>query len=400
MTRLRRRPYLLLIACGIWALVGCAPAAAPTPDRPPQTDATPTPLPPPDGWTPAAAPILLGGITGLRELGTLTVPEPPSTVFAHALSLDNTRLYGLNNDNLIGWDLLTGEGLFAVPREDATRLFVSPDRRRIYTVVASGLIRVYASDTGAPIENFRGIDTYNGVAAYDPLSGMLALGGSDGAVQVWDVPARAALATLRGTSAPITSLIFSPDAQAVLVADQNGTLMVWDITTRQIQTTADLARPIYALLYTPQGEFVLVDTPDGTLYLSTTDLSVIGGLAQAPNAGIFAFAGDSSILMHGGGSAPLTLWNTETGTLAATLPDAAAERVSAAASPDGTILFAGALGDGASLWNLSNVATGTVLRGALRVEDAEIREIVWTNDGYQVLFFSTRGPIRVWGIGG
>ncbi len=397
-----RRAYLityLLILCGIGVLAACAPAA-PTPDRPPQTDATPTALPTPGGWTPAAKPIILGGISGLRELGTLAVPEPPSTVFAHALTLDNTRLYGLNNDHLIGWDLLTGQRLFNAPREEAIRVFVSPDRRRVYTLSGIGLIRVYTSDTGEAVENFRGIDTYNGSAAYDPLNGILAIGGTDGAVQLWDMPARAGLAILRGTQSPITNLIFSPDGQTVLAADQNGTLITWDIATREMQTTADLSRPVNALLYTPDGDVILADTPDGTLALSIEDLSILGGLSEQPNAGIFAFAGSSSILMDGGGSAPLTLWNLATGVLAATLPDTAADRVSAAASPDGTLMFVGALGGGASLWNLSNVAEGTVLRGSLQVTDVEIREIIWTNDGYQVLFFSTRGPIRVWGIGG
>lgn len=392
------KPHLWLLFLLSMVLVGCAPAAPTQPDRPPENGATPTPLPTPEGWTRAAEPITLDRAVALRELGVLAMPEPPSTVFAHAIALDSSRVYGLNNNSLLGWDLLTGDVLFTVPREGATRVFVSPDRRRVYTLNPDGLIRVYASDNGAAIENFRTFETFNGVMAYDPLVGVLALGATDGAIQLWDMPARVSMGILRGASAPIMALSFHPDGLNLVSSDESGGLTVWNIETVQPVTTGSLPRPATALSYSPDGTLVVADTAEGAVRLDPQNLTVGGGLATTASTGLFTFAGDTAILMHGGGTTPLTLWNVLTGAQAATLPDTVAERVSAAASPDGALLMIGAMGDGASLWNLANISGGTILRGAFKVDDPTLRDLAWTPDGYQVLLFTTRGPIRVWGI--
>lgn len=390
--------HLLLAALLCLMLAACAPAAAP--DAPPAEGVTPTPLPTPGGWARATEPVSLTNAGRLRQLGTLTVPEPPSTVFAHALALDNTRLYGLNNDYLIGWDLLTGEQLFANPREGAVGVYASPDRRRVYTLGADGLIRVYNADDGAAVENFRGMVEFNGVAAYDPLGGFMALGGSDGAVQLWDLPSRTAVAMLRGTRAALSALAFSPDGFTLLTSDVNGTLTAWDTETYDSTGSLDLLIPVYRLLFSPSGEAVVVDTPQGTLVVAADGLTVVDSITTQPSAGVLTFVGDTEVLAHGGGELELTLWDTIQVSLAATLPGFTGERVSVAAPSDGQLLFTNVLGTGAGIWNLSNLADGSALRGALRIDDAQLREVAWTPDGFQLLFFTVRGPVVVWGVGG
>lgn len=391
-----RRIFILLMFL-LGSVTACAPTISPSPDRPPQEGVTPTPLPTPEAWVRTVAPIQISNIANVRQTGVLPVPEPPSTVFAYALALDNTRLYGLNNDNLLGWDLLTGELLFNVPREDAIQVYVSPDRQRIYTLTVGALIRVYTSDTGTAVENFRALDTFQSVVAYDPLGGFLALGGTDGVVQLWDVPNRASLGVLRGTSAAITALVMSPDGQTLLAADAEGNLTAWDFATLQLQSTGSTGQVVNRLLYPANQQAILADTPNGTLVIHPIDLNVVGGLSENPSSGLFAMVGQTNILMHGSASA-VTLWDVSAGRQVASLSDTATERVTAAASADGTLLMTAVLDTGISLWNISDVAAGTVLRGALRLEDRTLRDIIWTPDGYQILLFTTRGPIRVLGL--
>src|SRR5690606_4887849 len=98
---------LLLSACADTGL-----PVTPTPTTRPE----PTALPPLDAWTQAAAPITLDNVQQITQLGRLDAPEPPSTLFAHALSLDNAYLAGLHNDFLLVWDLVTGELILANDR--------------------------------------------------------------------------------------------------------------------------------------------------------------------------------------------------------------------------------------------------------------------------------------------
>ncbi|MCU0474600.1 MAG: hypothetical protein MUC99_00545 [Anaerolineae bacterium] len=391
-----RVPVLILLLAACALVAACAPAA-PQPDRPPEGGATPTPLPTPAGWVSPSEVVSLRTAARLRELGSLAVPEPPSTVFAHALPLDNSRLYGVNNTHLLGWDLQTGETLFAAPREEALDVFVSPDRLRLYTLTVSGFIRVYDATSGESVEAFRSLANPSGAVAYDRFTGLLAVGGRDGQIQVWDMPNRTALAQFGGVSSPIAALGFTQDGQALLGADQNGSLTLWDIASREVIASVDLLTPVYAVLPTEDGTRILADTFDGTLRLTLPDLSVDARLSPEGSGSVFSLLPSGAVLL-GNGLSDLAVWDIASGQLVGTLPQTTGERVSAALSPDGSLAFVSVLGQGATIWNVSNVLDGMVLRGTLRIDDAQFREVVWTDDGYQVLFFTTRGPVRVWGV--
>jgi WD40 repeat protein len=55
----------------------------------------------------------------------------------------------------------------------------------------------------------------------------LASGGADAKVKLWDVTTAQELATLRGHSATIWSLAFSPDGMTLATASQDSTIKLW-----------------------------------------------------------------------------------------------------------------------------------------------------------------------------
>jgi len=112
----------LLIGLLFVLMVGCsAPPPTPQPTLPEGRDGvqiTPT-VPAPD-FTEPSMPISAENINAIQYLGRLDAPGQPSTVFRYDISPDGTRLAGLNNDLLVGWDLLTGNVIFSTSRADAT----------------------------------------------------------------------------------------------------------------------------------------------------------------------------------------------------------------------------------------------------------------------------------------
>ncbi len=58
---------------------------------------------------------------------------------------------------------------------------------------------------------------------------MLAAGGSDGTVIVWDVNSATRLATLMHGAGPVYALAFSPTSTILVAAGERGIATVWEI---------------------------------------------------------------------------------------------------------------------------------------------------------------------------
>jgi WD40 repeat protein len=379
---------LLLSACA-----DVSPSVTPTPTSRPE----PTPLPPLENWTEATTPIALDNVQQITQLGRLDAPEPPSTLFAHALSLDNAYLAGLNNDFLIVWDLVTGEIIFGSERLGANVVLFGPDRQQIYTLTAAGDLRIYDLSTGDLLETLDAFEGYNGAWAYDPVGGWLALGSDEGSAQVWDMPAGAPVNVLEGPASPLASLAFDPEGTVLAVAHENGTVQIWDFALGEIAAASDLMTPVSQILFAPSGRAVVINTGDGVLVLSGSTAEVVYGLTGTPNTGVLAFFGETDTLMLGGADADITLWDTATGRRVAVLPETQGEHPSASAAPSGDMLMTSTR-TAASFWNLSGLGSGTVLRGNAPLPEMDVFDTVWTGDALQILLFEAIGPVRVLGI--
>ena len=380
---------LLLSSCA-----DAGPAVTPTPTTRPE----PTVLPPMDAWTQATTPITLGNVQQITQLGRLDAPEPPSTLFAYALSLDNAYLAALNNDFLLVWDLVTGDLVSGSERLGANVVLFGPDRQQVYTLTAGGDLRVYELASGDLVETLGVFDQYNGTWAYDTVGGWLALGSDAGSVQVWDLPTRAPVNLLEGPASPLAALAFNPDGTSLVAAHENGTVQLWDFAQGEIAASADLMTPVSELIFAPSGRSIVADTGDGVLVLNASTAQVVYGLTNTANAGVLAFFGQSDMLMMGGEASDITLWDTTSGQRVAVLPETQGERPSASDSPDADMLMTSTR-TAASFWNLSGLGSGTVLRGnAPLPPDMDIFRTVWTADGLQILLFEAIGPVRIMGI--
>jgi hypothetical protein len=108
----------------------------------------------------------LDNVENIEYLGRLDATGAPSTVFAYSVSPDSTRLAGLNNEQLLAWDLVSGALMFSTARGDAVQIFYAPDKTEIYTVDTEGMVSVYDAERGIFQNSFSGQTNYNGVAAF------------------------------------------------------------------------------------------------------------------------------------------------------------------------------------------------------------------------------------------
>jgi WD40 repeat protein len=398
MKRLSLIPLAILLL-----LAACQSQTAPTeqPTAPPgtfQPALRDQPTLPPPVWTEGGAQITVANAPQLAYLGRLDALGTPSTVFAYSFSPDGTRLAGLNNEQLIVWDLITGQIVFNTARLGATLVYFSPDKDRVYTLDAQGTIRLVDAETGAEQETLPGKPDFNAVTAFYADTGLLALGGLDGQVKVWDVGARQSLVTIEAHRLQITALAFSPDGERLATSSDDGALKIWNWRERQV--LAEAASPALRLAFSPDGAQIAAGEAERITLWNTADGTLQRTLTTGPGAvtDVMTYAPTAGLLLNGGAIPAMTLWDTVTGLLVNTLPGVGGDVTTAAFSPNGELLITATLGRDVSLWDVNSLRESTLTRADLNVGTRQILYADWSPDGFLLAFFDATGPIHLWGI--
>ena len=266
--------------------------------------------------------------------------------------------------------------------------------------------------------------------AYSPDGALLATGGWDRTVRLWDADTGAHLRSL-AHHGPVRTVAFSPDGKTLASGGDGSAVHLWSVnsdayepvvivwTTEKIRgqsvqqqsieepklmTNLPHESAVGLLAFSPDGKTLVTGAADNLVRLWDVETAEL--LKTFEGNGAAALSPDGKTLAAGGHDRSVLLRDIETEALTATLKGHTDDVLSLAFSPDGSLLASGGNDNAALLWEVdtgerleafagSNPSPKTVAWGVNK--DAVI-SLAFSPDGKTLATGSDGNAARLWNV--
>ncbi|KAH8705562.1 WD repeat protein [Talaromyces proteolyticus] len=197
-----------------------------------------------------------------------------------------------------------------------------------------------------------------GVSAvkFSPDRTMLASGGADGSLKVWDTYTGKLLHTFEGHLAGISTVAWSPDNETIATGSDDKTIRLWNALTGKAHPKAFSGHHnyVYSIAFSPKGNMLVSGSYDEAVFLwDVRSAKVMRSLPahSDPVAGV-DICHDGTLVVSCSSDGLIRIWDTMTGQCLRTLvhddnPPVMAVRF----SPNGKYVLAWTLDDCIRLWD-------------------------------------------------
>jgi WD40 repeat protein len=337
--------------------------------------------------------VLWDAATGKEEL---RLPDPGNRdlpLLSLAYSPDGRRIiagYGRFNERGVGhanlWDLTRRTRTYRISghRASVHSVAFSPDGREVALGSSEGLVEVCDVEASArPIRALRGSTDLVYAVAFSPDGQYLATGGLGRVIQLWDRATSQEIRPFFGHEGFVRALAFSPDSQWLLSASEDRSLRLWEVATgRPLATYHGHLSHTSCVAFSPDGQLAASGGQDHAVKLwlakRRPPLTFTGHDGKVCG---LEFLPDSQRLVSGAGDystrGRLQLWDATTGDVLepsfASCPGVQAVVL----RPDGRHLATGCMDGTVRVWDLG---TGRLV-WCQNGHATEVADVAYSPDG-------------------
>jgi WD40 repeat protein/serine/threonine protein kinase len=312
------------------------------------------------------------------------------------ISKDGTHIVTVGFDSTIRlWNVSTKKG--ALLQYGWGAPCFSSSGKKVY---ASGVaLRTWDVATGKEFDPLKGHTASLWSVAFSPDEKLLASASADHTAKLWDPIKGSELHTLKGPLGSVRRVVFSPDGKTLATAhdDALGTIKLWDAGTgRERRRLREHTDSVVAVAYSPDGKMLASASHDMTAKLWDVamgrELRTLRG--HTNHVYSVAFTPDGKLLATGGNDGTVRLWDAATGKEIRSLSGKSSLFV--AFSPDGQTLASADYG-GANAVTLWDVATGKI-SSSLTGHTGWVHSVAYSPNGKMIASSAKDGSVRIWDV--
>jgi hypothetical protein len=234
--------------------------------------------------------------------------------------------------------------------------------------------------------------------AFSPDGRLLASGGGDKTVRLWDPATGEHQRALVGHTSQVQALAFSPDGRLLASGSWDHTVRLWDLATGEHQRTRRIrkghANYVTAVAFSPDGRLLASSSWDKTVRLwdpATLEYRrTLTGHTDYVHA--VAFSSDGRLLASGSDDKTVRLWDPATLDYRRTLTGHTRQVLAVAFSPDGRLLASSSWDKTVRLWDPGTGEHRRTLTG----HTSYILAVAFSPDGRLLASGSDDKTVRLW----
>ena len=269
------------------------------------------------------------------------------------------------------------------------------------TMLASGsrdgTVVLWNATTRQTTDTFEGHTDVVSAMAYAPDGTLLASGSSvDGTVKLWNVQAGTNIAILEDQTDVVSSIAFTSDGILLASGFVNGTILLWDIATKNATTLEGHRNAVSSVAFSQDGTLLASGSANGTILLwdVATGTNIATFEEHTNDVSSVAFSQDGTLLASGSDDNTVKLWDVQAGTNITTLEEHTDAVSSVAFSQDGTVLSSGSVDGMVILWNVAKREQIISLEG----DKNAVSSVAFSPNGTLLASGSANGSIWLWNV--
>ncbi len=276
-------------------------------------------------------------------------------------------------------------------------LAFSPDGQLLAAGGEDNTIGLWQSRTGDLLRTLEGHSSSIRSVTFSPDGYLLAAGGEDKTVRLWHVERGQLIYTQSMFNSHAECLAFTPDGGLLASGGWGEAIDLWRVTEGYLHKVASLPTGfVHSIVFSPDGQILAAGCYDGTVRLwNVSQRRLVRTLEGYPNfVHSVAFSPDGQRLAAGGGSPTILVWRVQDGRLLDTLEGHTNFVHSVAFNHDGQILASGSEDKTVRLWR---VRDGSLLH-VLYEHTSGVMTVVFGPDGQMLASGSRDTKLRLWQV--